>query len=98
MQNLFSHQTYELMRLAFDVYDFNQNDQICELDIVSLIKTQSLENLDRNYLKDLNLIISAINEKKKRKGFENHDIETALNAIFIRAGVQSETRDLKLSS
>jgi Ca2+-binding EF-hand superfamily protein len=77
-----------LFQLAFNIYDYNGNDQICQLDIVSFFKTQdNAENMDKVYMEDITLIIKKLKEKTAFKGCENRDTEVALAKIYKRAGV-----------
>jgi hypothetical protein len=56
---LYDHPT--LRMLAFTVYDFNGNNFLCQLDIVSFIKTwDNFELLQDVFIDDLMLLISTL--------------------------------------
>ena len=74
--------------MAFKIYDYNGNEQICELDIVSFLKIQDGgEDLNRVYMSDINLIIKKLRDKTVFKGCQNRDMDVALAKIYKRAGV-----------
>lgn len=59
MSDLLNSEPDELFRLAFSIYDYNGNGGICELDIVSFLKTQdSKTDLEKIFMNDINLIIN----------------------------------------
>ena len=87
---LINHQPKQLFNLAFKIYDFNSNEQICELDLISLLKTQENFELVKIYIQDINLVINALQSKTQFKGCVNRDIDVALAAIYKRAGVEKE--------
>lgn len=53
-----------LHQLAFSIYDINANKQVCELDIVSFLKTwDNFELLESIFIHDINAVITGIGEK-----------------------------------
>ena len=75
-ENLLNFDTRRLYELAFSVYDYNSNKYICELDVVSFLKTwDNFEMLESIFIKDINKIIKTLIEKTKFKGCENRDAE-----------------------
>ena len=88
-ENLLNNGSERLYDLAFMIYDFNNNKKICELDVVSFIKTwDNFEMLESIFIKDINLIIKTLIEKTKFKGCENRDAELQLAAIYKKAGLE----------
>lgn len=91
MSDLLNSETDELFRLAFSIYDYNGNGGICELDIVSFLKTQdSKTDLEKIFMNDINLVINQLKAKTAFKGCENRDLDVALAKIYKRAGVLEE--------
>lgn len=91
MSDFVNFESNELFKMAFKIYDFNGNDDICELDIVSFFKTQdSKTELEKIYMNDVNLIINKLKAKTKMKGCENRDLDVTLAKIYKRAGVLHE--------
>ena len=75
-ENLLNFNNRRLYELAFSVYDYNSNKYICELDVVSFLKTwDNFEMLESIFIKDINKIIKTLIEKTKFKGCENRDAE-----------------------
>ena len=71
------------------IYDFNNNKRLCELDVVSFIKTwDNFEMLESIFIKDLNLVIKTLTEKTKLKGCENRDEEIKLATVYKKAGLE----------
>ena len=57
-ENVLNNQSDRLYDLAFSVYDFNSNKFICELDVVSFLKTwENFDMLESIFIKDINKII-----------------------------------------
>jgi Ca2+-binding EF-hand superfamily protein len=91
ISDLINFQTDQLFQMAFKIYDYNGNEQICELDIVSFLKIQDGgEDLDRVYMSDINLIIKKLRDKTTFKGCQNRDMDVALAKIYKRAGVLNQ--------
>lgn len=90
ISELINFRTDDLFKMAFKIYDFNGNDQICELDVVSCIKTFNGTDLEKVYMNDLGLIINKLKAKTKLKGCENRDLDITLAKIYKRCGVLEE--------
>lgn len=61
LTDLINDQTDTLYKLAFAIYDFNDDNQICELDVVSFFKDREHPpDLEQIYMKDITLIINAL--------------------------------------
>jgi hypothetical protein len=72
--------------MAFNIYDFDTDHFICELDLYTLFKTYEFEDevLIKIYSSDLSLIGKAINKKKNSLGLSNDDGKFKLKEIDKR--------------
>jgi hypothetical protein len=77
----------KVKRLAFSIYDFNEDRQIDELDVYCFYYVFDKENPDifmALYFDDLIKIISQLQAKQIERGFEDRDIDLKLKKIKAR--------------
>jgi hypothetical protein len=72
-----------LFRMMFNVFDFNDDSQVCQLDMYALMKLYENEDevFIKGYAHDYCKIVAAIHAKQKAKGKENHEIHLRLKNI-----------------
>jgi len=72
-----------LQRLAFNIYDFDQDYSICELDLYTILKTYEHDDeLFLNaYSPDISKIEAAISQKRVLKGLTNDETKVKLREI-----------------
>ena len=71
------------MKIAFDVYDFNQDKLICELDTYTNL--QNTKDEDDVFMSafsfDLCLLGEALDKKRKRLGVKDYQAYSKMQAI-----------------
>ena len=71
------------MRMAFDVYDFNQDKQICELDTYTQL--QHFSDDDEVFIAafsyDLCILGEALDKKRREHGVQDFDSFTKIQSI-----------------
>lgn len=80
----FKQQT--LSKLAFNIYDFDQDNFICELDLYTIFKTYEHDDklfIDA-YSPDISKIEAAISKKRAQKGQSNDETKFKLREIDKR--------------
>ena len=75
-----------LQRLAFNIYDFDQDNFICELDLYTIFKTYEHDDdlFISAYSPDISKIEATINKKRTEKGQSNDEMKLKLREIDKR--------------
>ena len=80
LESLLNYKKDRLLRMSFNVFDFNEDNSVCQLDMFAIMKLY--ENDDEVFIKayshDICRIVAAIHRKQKSKGKENYDIKKRL--------------------
>jgi len=83
IEKLLNTETDRLLRIAFDVYDFNQDKLICELD--SYTNMQTFSDDDEVFLAafsyDLCIIGETLDKRRQNVGVNDYDHYTKLQAM-----------------
>ncbi len=71
------------MRMAFQVFDFNQDGYVCSFDLYTFLKTYEHDNelFLKAYSKDLIVLETELAKRRKRLGLDNADITFKLKDI-----------------
>lgn len=75
-----------LQRLAFNIYDFDQDNFICELDLYTILKTYEHDDdlFISAYSPDISKIEATINKKRTERGQSNDEMKLKLREIDKR--------------
>ena len=75
-----------LQRLAFNIYDFDQDNFICELDLYTILKTYEHDDdlFLSAYSPDISKIEATINKKRTERGQSNDEMKLKLREIDKR--------------
>ena len=72
-----------LLRMAFNVFDFNEDGSVCQLDMFALMKLYENEDevFVRSYGHDFCRIVAALRRKQRDKGKQDWEIQLRLKNI-----------------
>ena len=75
-----------LQKLAFNIYDFDQDNFICELDLYTILKTYEHDDdlFISAYSPDISKIEATINKKRTERGQSNDEMKLKLREIDKR--------------
>lgn len=87
LDNLLNKSHKSLLKMAFNVYDFNNDKYICSLDLYALMKSIEGEDqlFDNSFSYDFCKISAFLENKRKKRGTTNIDETKKINKIFKRA-------------
>ncbi len=73
----------KLKRMTFNVYNFNEDRTICDLDLYAIMKLY--ENDDEVFVEaysyDICILSAVLDKKKVEKGHKNHDLDQKMKRI-----------------
>lgn len=85
VEKLLNHEPDRFLKIAFDVFDFNQDKLICELDTYTQLQTFQGPETEEVFMQafsfDLCLIGGALKKKQGKVGIKDFDIYTKLQTI-----------------
>ena len=80
VEQLMNYRQDHLLKMAFSVYDYDQDHSICNLDLYTFLKVY--EHDEQSFLhafsQDLTTLQKAITEKRLRIGYDNADLKFKL--------------------